>query len=143
MMQQIPDEIKLTQRIKHALRVLYETQQLLNPDEIAQGKLTVAFTEHIQSLRSKLRTIAGEAELSAFDQQYVTKTHAAVSDDSCEDSSRPGRLTHEQLAHELFLDPTFEMDESGGVEAESPTFQRIRESLHTVSAAFTTSAFWF
>ena len=43
-------------------------------------------------------------------------------------------MSNEQLAHELLLDPTFQLDESGGCSAENPVFHRIRESFH--------QAFW-
>ena len=43
-------------------------------------------------------------------------------------------MTNEQLSHELLLDPTFQLDESGGCSAEDPVFLRIRESFH--------QAFW-
>ena len=39
-------------------------------------------------------------------------------------------MTNEQLAHELLLDPTFQLDESGGCSVENPVFHRIRESFH-------------
>ena len=48
--------------------------------------------------------------------------------------SLPGRLSNEQLAHELLLDPTFQLDESGGCSAENPVYHRIRKSFH--------QAFW-
>ena len=39
-------------------------------------------------------------------------------------------MTNEQLAHELLLDPTFQLDESGGCSVENPVFLSIRESFH-------------
>lgn len=49
-------------------------------------------------------------------------------------SALPGRMTNEQLAHELLLDPAFKLDDKGGSAAENPVFSRIRESFHV--------AFW-
>ena len=43
-------------------------------------------------------------------------------------------MTNDQLAHELLLDPTFQLDESGGCSVENPVFHSIRESFH--------KAFW-
>ena len=43
-------------------------------------------------------------------------------------------MTNEQLAHELLLDRTFQLDEGGGCDAENAVFRRIRESFH--------QAFW-
>jgi hypothetical protein len=39
-------------------------------------------------------------------------------------------MTNESLAHELILDLTFQLDEDGGCQAESPVFHKIRESFH-------------
>jgi hypothetical protein len=39
-------------------------------------------------------------------------------------------MTNEQLAHELFLDPAFELDESGGCRGENPVHSKIRSSFH-------------
>jgi hypothetical protein len=46
----------------------------------------------------------------------------------------PGRMTNEQLAHELLLDQRFQLDDAGGSEVENPACHRIRESFH--------KAFW-
>ena len=45
-------------------------------------------------------------------------------------ASLPTRMSNEQLAHELALDPTFQLDEGGGCSAENPLYQRIRGSFH-------------
>ena len=43
-------------------------------------------------------------------------------------------MTNEQLAHELLLDPTFQLSDDGYCSSESVVFHRIRESFH--------QAFW-
>ena len=39
-------------------------------------------------------------------------------------------MTNQQLAHELLLDPLFQLDESGGCSTENPAFHGVRESFH-------------
>jgi hypothetical protein len=55
---------------------------------------------------------------------------------ACDDSERAAQ----RLAHELLLDPTFQLDESesGGCAVENPraVFHRIRESLDTVPLSY-------
>jgi hypothetical protein len=43
-------------------------------------------------------------------------------------------MTNEQMAHELLMDPTFQLDDAGGCYAENPVYHRIRETFH--------QAFW-
>ena len=42
----------------------------------------------------------------------------------------PGRLSNEQLAHELALDRTFQLDGSGGSSSEDPLYRQIRNTFH-------------
>ena len=139
----VPDEAKLTCRIKHALIALYQAEEHLPPDEPEDSKLKVEFRTQIERLRGKLQQIAGVDALNRFDEQRraglvqsgggggggigaggAGGAYAAL----------PGRMTNEQLAHELLLDPAFQLDESGGCSVENPVFHRIRESFH--------QAFW-
>ena len=132
----VPDEAKLTLRIKHALIALYQAKEHLPPDEPEDSKLKVEFRTQIERLRGKLQQIAGIDALNEFDANLAngagptdgtntnTNAYAAL----------PGRMTNEQLAHELLYDTTFQLDESGGCSIENPVFHRIRESFH--------QAFW-
>jgi hypothetical protein len=83
--------------------VLYQSQQhlRLRPDEIDDANVAATFKEQIERLRSKLKQIAGEAELRAFDEQQATQIHSAGNDEAGGGSVRPGCLTDQQLAHEL------------------------------------------
>ena len=63
----VPDEAKLTCRIKHALIALYQAEQHLPPDEPEDSKLKVEFRSQIQRLREKLTTIAGANAIEEFD----------------------------------------------------------------------------
>ncbi len=134
----VPDEAKLTCRIKHALIALYNAEGQLPPDEPEDSKLKIEFFTQIERLRSKLQQIAGTEELNNFDMHRTTGqvaliAPAGITDLSCY-ASIPGRMTNEQLAHELLLDPTFRLDDSGGSFCENPAYHRIREGFN--------EAFW-
>jgi len=138
----VPDEAKLTCRIKHALIALYGAQEHLPPDEPEDSKLKLEFRAQITRLRSKLQQIAGEAALAEFDanrgganigNRGGANIGSGPPGGGCAYAAIPGRLTNEQLAHELLHDPTFQLDEAGGCSAaENPVFHRIRESFHQV-----------
>ena len=139
----IPDEIKLTTRIQHALIALYQAEEHLPPDEPEDSKLKVEFRTQIERLRSKLQQISGQDALAQFDANRAAGRivvappphhHGNGAAAGAGYAALPGRLTNEQLAHELLLDPTFQLDESGGCSVDNPVFHRIRESFHT--------AFW-
>ena len=133
----IPDEVKLVCRIKHALIALYQAEQHLPPDEPEDSKLKIEFRTQIERLRSKLQQIGGASALAEFDEER--KKGGPVLPPSDESggaggaySALPGRMTNEQLAHELLLDPTFQLSDTGGGECENPVFHRIRASFHQV-----------
>ena len=127
-------QAKLTCRIKHALIALYQAEQHLPSDEPADSKLSLEFRTQIERLRSKLQQIAGPAALIEFDRNRASGIALVPSPCSASGaySALPGRLTNEQLAHELLLDPAFQLDESGSCSAENPIYHRIRESFHQV-----------
>jgi len=143
----VPDEAKLTCRIKHALIALYQAEEHLPPDEPEDSKLKIEFRTQIERLRSKLQQIAGVDALNQFDEQRRAGQipgggtggpggggPGGAGGAGSAYAALPGRMTNEQLAHELLLDPTFQLDESGGCSVENPVFHRIRESFH--------QAFW-
>ncbi len=131
----VPDEAKLTCRIKHALIALYNAQQHLPPDEPEDSKLKVEFRTQIERLRAKLQQIAGADALAEFDANHTVHSACAGGCNALSSyATMSGRMTNEQLAHELLLYPAFQLDESGGSEVENPVYHRIRESFH--------QAFW-
>ena len=136
----VPDEAKLTKRIQHALTGLYQARRHLPEDEPESSALCEEFRLQIEKLRAKYRQIAGAAELARFDKESryeETKISVDLPTDSSAGarggSGLPGRMTNEQLAHELMLDPEFQLLENGGA-VENPAFSRIRASFH--------QAFW-
>ena len=137
----VPDEAKLTCRIKHALVALYQAEEHLPPDEPKDSKLRIEFTAQITRLRSKLAQIAGQEALDKFDEDRRAGILAGGggggpggngggSGGGGAYAALPGRMTNEQLAHELLLDPAFQLDEAGGCNIDNPVFLRIRESFH-------------
>lgn len=140
----VPDEAKLTCRIKHALVALYQAEQHLPPDEPEDSKLRVEFRAQIERLRGKLQQIAGPEALAKFDEDRLSGGPMSSGGGGYHPdgsggaggayAALPGRMTNEQLAHELLVDPRFRLDESGGCGLDNPVFQRIRESFH--------QAFW-
>ena len=140
-----PDEAKLTCRIKHALVALYQAEEHLPADEPPDSKLKLEFRTQIERLRSKLEQIAGAEALAKFDSDRPASLgeggpRASASTGGAY-AALPGRMTNEQLAHEMILDPEFQLDESGGCTVDNPVFHRIRESFHAVSFVLLHSTF--
>jgi hypothetical protein len=125
----VPDEAKLTCRLKHALIALYQAKEHLPPNEPEDSKLKIELRVQIERLRNKLQQIAGVDALLKFDEQReinknsVNRTNNLVSGRTY--TSLPERLNNEQLAHELLVNPEFKLNDSYSV--ENPIFHRIRE----------------
>jgi hypothetical protein len=129
----VPDEVKLTCRIKHALIALYNAEQQLPHDEPDDSKLKIEFRTQIERLRGKLAQIAGAQELARFDADRIIPIHrGGGGGGGGAYAALAGRMTNEQLAHELLLDPAFQLDDAGTAAAENAIYHRIRESFHQV-----------
>ena len=110
----VPDLQKLQLRIKHALAALYQAEARLPPEEREDSKLRVQFRARIQELRTKLLKGCRARRLRAFDENPRAPG-----------ASLPRLFTSEQLAHELLLDPTFQLEEYGG--SNNPEFHHTRD----------------
>ncbi|KAJ1468901.1 T-complex protein 11-domain-containing protein [Baffinella frigidus] len=145
----LPDEAKLTDRIKHALTALYQAEDHLVEDDHDTPRLRTEFVSQQVRLRTKLVQIAGQPALDRLDAlraaQGDIRTHASVKTEagdgtgmSIADNSGynalPRRMTNQQVAHELLIDPAFTLDEYGGCHGEAPVHSKIRKSFH--------DAFW-
>jgi hypothetical protein len=138
----VPDEAKLTCRIKHALVALYQAEGHLPSDEPAESKLKLEFRTQIERLRGKLQQIAGDEALQKFDDDRLSGVipggggyppgGGGGGGGGGAYAALPGRMTNEQLAHELLLDSTFQLADSGGCGIDNPVFNRIRDSFHQV-----------
>ncbi|KAJ1465578.1 T-complex protein 11-domain-containing protein [Baffinella frigidus] len=147
----LPDEAKLTDRIKHALTALYQAEDHLVEGDPDTPKLREEFRAQQERLRAKLLQIAGEDAVKALDHLRASQNEAqacapipvavALGAAAAEHSANgggynalPRRMTNDQLAHELLLDPKFTLDEHGGCRGENPVHAKIRKSFH--------DAFW-
>ena len=154
----VPDEKKLSSRIKHALTALYSAEEKLPTSEPADSQLRREFTTQIGLLRAKLSRVAGPEALEQFDSSRgapapltgavlvpLTGGGGAVLASGGGVAAGggggvlasgggfrpvPGRLSNEQLAHELALDRTFQLDGSGGSSSEDPLYRQIRNTFH-------------
>jgi hypothetical protein len=104
----------------------------LPEDEPEDSKLKTEFRIQIERLRGKLQQIGGNEMLQKFDEEISREISTNQIQSGGAYAALHGRLTNEQLAHELMLDNTFELDEFGGCGVQNPSFDRIRESFHQV-----------
>jgi hypothetical protein len=125
----VPDEKKLVARIQHALVALYDAHGHLPPNESRDSKLNIEFRTQIGRLRIKLVKIAGQETLDKFDEGRAALPQGIGGQAS---TVAPARMTNEKLAHELLLDPSFQLNEDG--QSESEVFKKVRQTFH--------EAFW-
>jgi hypothetical protein len=151
----LQDEAKLTDRIRHALIALYEAENHLDDEDSDTAKMRAEFQHQQDRLRTKMVQIAGEAALKAFDDSrgvsaagggslkaaessteggYSTMSSVTLSAQAATRgggySALPKRMSNQQLAHELLLDPSFTLDGHGGSRGENPVHAKIRNSFH-------------
>jgi hypothetical protein len=125
----VPDEQKLVLRIQNALNALYDAQKHLPEHEEPDSRLSSEFRSQIERLRAKLLAISGAETLRKFDEDRLVREPMVV---STEGQTTWTKFTNEQLAHELLMDPNFQLDDSGGM--ESQVAKKIRLTFH--------AAFW-
>jgi hypothetical protein len=133
----VPDEARLTCRIRHALIALYQAEAHLPADEAPDSRLRTEFTAQITRLRLKLRQIGGAEALERFDAERGTIALARFDDFAgpATTAAFQARMTNEHLAHELLLDHAFQLSGDEGEGAclySNPVFRRIRASFHQV-----------
>ena len=121
-----PDQARLVTRIKHALIALRDATGHLPSDGRDDDPLKVALADQTTRLRDKLRQIAGPETLAEFDVELADMLAAP----SPATPPTGFDLTTEQLAHELLLDPCFQLDPSDTGAGGASVMRRIRESFH-------------
>ena len=129
----VPDEAKLVKRIKHALVALHRGLEHLPPDEPEESKLKMEYNISITRFRAKLKQLGGTDARKVFEEEYAKYGQIQTLDGEENGSayvSLPGHMTNLQLAHELLLDPLFQLDVSGGCSTENPAFHGVRESFY-------------
>ena len=115
----VPDMEKLTGRIRHALIALYGAQLSLPINEPEDSRISVELRTQIERLRAKIVQTVGVGALAEFDatRAAATNTLAIVP-----------RLNNEYLAHQLFIDPGYQMKLAG---LNSPHgITRLYQGLH-------------
>lgn len=121
----VPDMEKLIGRIRHALIAIYGAQLSLPVNEPEDSRLSVELRAQIERLRAKIVQIAGAESLAEFDATRAT----AVSTNTLVITPR---LNNEYLAHQLFINPGYQMKLAG---LNSPHgITRLYQGLH--------AAFW-
>lgn len=120
----IPDMERLATRIRHALVALYQARADLPEDEPANSRVNVELAAQIARLRNKLTDVAGADGLTKFDHDHPAEsfTHIPPSQDASGGYKRLARVSNEQLASELMLDPSFQLD----VDYINPSHDTIR-----------------
>ena len=132
----VPDEIRLVCRIRHALFALYDARGHLPADEPADSRLSVELRVQIDRLRVKLLHIGGQTALTQFDADNhgVNRVELAADAGRNNVTIAPSRMCNELLAHELLLDPAFQLTADGECDATlNPSATRMRETFHRVS----------
>ena len=133
----VPDEMKLTCRIQHALIALYMAQGQLPRDEPEDSKLSVEFRTQIKRLRDKLSQIAGPDKLREFDNSRAEGRAIQGLPQPSEGGTTnlPERVSNEDLAHQLLLDSAFRLQDDGSMsERGQNAGVRIRREFHKVDS---------
>ena len=129
----IPDEIKIKARIIHALIALEEAQMHLPEDEPADSRLNVQLKLQTDRLRAKLTHIAGPSALTAHDDSRAAwRSTVTRGVGGCSTPSIGGRVSNEELGHELLLDPRFQLSDHSSHQIDCPISVNIRNSFHEV-----------
>ena len=120
------DDAKLLPRIKSALVGMYQAERSVAPDEPEDSETRVEFRTQIARLRAELVRAGGEAELREFDRQMSGEAPASAA----HFDEVQGKLTNDELAHEILLDPGFQLDSFGGCGDVNAGSRKVRESFH-------------
>jgi hypothetical protein len=120
----IPDGARISKRITNALIALEGAEAEIPAEEPLDSEIRDQIAKQIVQLRRKLLAIAGPEALAEYDasQEPLRKTiresqaaRAEVMGGGEEEVVRyqTDKMSNEQLAHELLLDPTFRLDSEG------------------------------
>lgn len=112
----VPDEAKLAARLRHALIALHQATAMLPSDEPADSRIKVELRTQTTRLRNKLLQISGPTAVAAIDAEIRSGNFepAAVAAGGARSGGRLGAaLDNEGLAHQVLLDPTFQLQYAG------------------------------
>ena len=140
----IPDGLRIKKRITNALIALEVAEAELPDDETQECELRDQITKQTLNLRRKLLAISGPQALAEFDASQepsrtsLREVRAARVEGYMmggeEDVVRyqGDRLSNEELAHELLLDPTFRLDGEGNGPFKDEFRSTVRKTFHEV-----------
>lgn len=113
----IPNDLNSIRRVKATLVSLYEIDAKVDPEDRAQRRgVAGQVCTHIELLRSKLHMLAGPAALHQFDQEHPamhlreSNTHEQQPAEKEPSSQQKGKPLNEVLAHELILNPSYQLN---------------------------------
>jgi hypothetical protein len=142
----VPDEAKLTKRIINALIALEQGVANLPSDEPQDSRLRTEMRAQIERLRGKLLQIGGASALADYDasqepwRRSVQEQQEAATEgrEGYEGVARydTGKISNEQLAHELLLDPAFCLDQDGEGPFKDELHTVVRKTFHEVMMIF-------
>ena len=119
----VPDEARLVTRIRLALLALYQAQEHISDDVPLDAELRLNFLNQIQRLRTKLFQLGAENVVEELDRELAGRPHGP--DNLAPIYNLPGMINHERLAHELLLNPNFQLRAVGDLDS----LHRIRNSF--------------
>eukprot|EP00960_Hanusia_phi_P005493 159808-Hanusia_phi.AAC.5 len=138
-----PDELKLSKRIQNTLTAVYVSESKLTPSVLNYAEIMREFAKRKESLTRKLKHVAPPDVFRNMQDAFRAKGYhvedfdsPVVDQDSLTDTKLPvmlpGKMSKEQLAHELLLDPSyqFSVDDCGYMDDKS--LQSVRDTFREV-----------
>ena len=119
----VPDEARLVTRIRLALLALYQAQEHISDDVPLDAELRLNFLNQIQRLRTKLFQLGAANVVEELDRELAARPQGP--DNLAPIYLFPGMINHERLAHELLLNPNFQLRAVGDLDS----LHRIRNSF--------------
>ena len=120
----VPDEARLVTRIRLALLTLYQAQEHMPDDEPLDSPLRLQFLNQIQRLSTKLFQLGAANVVEDLDRELAARPQPGPNN-GAPIYRLPGTINNERLAHELLLNPNFQLPAVGGLDS----LHRIRNSF--------------
>lgn len=126
----LPDSKKMIQRIIKVMDGLYTTKESVVDSTDSQCvKLRLDVDEHIGTMRTKLIQLGGLSALMAYDENRRRRTaeqeRTTVNEGILGFVARGGVMSVEQLAHEVHLNPLFNLEDHNHNELDNGVFGQV------------------
>jgi len=130
----VVDEVNVIARIKHALIALLEARRNLMFDDCITAEMSFEFLNQLKRLKDKLLQIGGPDVVKDFERENPDLKCLESQNNSKESISdreyyKEKYTTNEQMAHELLLDPTFELTEANSYGSFNATQEGLKKNL--------------